>query len=92
MSKKILEQTPPQHLSQLKKGQRQGITHNTLITFSNPQVTSQYMSYPILQAKPSTHRMYAQDQLFHIYGLKVFIDNQMSQIKYIYYINNISKD
>jgi hypothetical protein len=31
-----------------QKGQRQGITHNTLITFSNPQVTSQYMSYPIL--------------------------------------------
>jgi hypothetical protein len=25
------------------------------------------VSDPILQAKPSTHRMYAQDQLFHIY-------------------------
>jgi hypothetical protein len=31
-------------------------------------------------------------QLFHTYGSKVFTDNQMSQIKYNYYINNISKD
>jgi hypothetical protein len=36
--------------------------------------------------------MYAQDELFHTYGQKVFTDNQMSQIKYIYYINNVSKD
>jgi hypothetical protein len=36
--------------------------------------------------------MYAQYQLFHTYGIKVFTDNQMSQIKYIYYINNASKD
>jgi hypothetical protein len=47
------------------------------------------MSYPILQAKSSTHRMYAHDKLFHIYGPKVFTDNQMSQINYIYYINNV---
>jgi hypothetical protein len=45
-----------------------------------------------LQAKPSTHRMYAQDQLFDTYGHKVVTDRKMSQIKYIYYINNISKD
>jgi hypothetical protein len=32
------------------------------------------------------------DQLFHTYGPKVFTDNQMSQIKYNYYINNVSKD
>jgi hypothetical protein len=49
------------------------------------------LSYPILQAKPSTPRMCAQDHLFHIHELKVFIDRQMSQIKYIHYINNISK-
>jgi hypothetical protein len=36
------------------------------------------MTYPILQEKPSTHRMYAQDQLLHTYGQKVFTDNQMS--------------
>jgi hypothetical protein len=36
------------------------------------------LSYPILQAKSSTHCMYAQDQLFDIYGPKVFTDNQMS--------------
>jgi hypothetical protein len=33
-----------------------------------------------------------QDQLLHTYGPKVFTDNQISQIKYNYYINNIFKD
>jgi hypothetical protein len=42
--------------------------------------------------KPSTPRMYAQDQLFHTYGQTVLTDNQMSQIKYNYYIDNVSKD
>jgi hypothetical protein len=50
------------------------------------------LSYPIFMPKPSTHRMYAQDQLFHTYRQKVFIDNQLSRIKYNYYINNVSKD
>jgi hypothetical protein len=50
------------------------------------------LSYLILQAKPSTHRMCAHDHLFHTHGHKVFIVSQMSWIKYIYYINNISKD
>jgi hypothetical protein len=50
------------------------------------------LSYLVFMPKPSTHRMYAQDQLFHTYGQKVLIDNQMSQIKYIYYIDNVSKD
>jgi hypothetical protein len=42
--------------------------------------------------KSSTHRMYDQDQLFHTYEQKVLTDNQMSQIKYNYYIDNVSKD
>jgi hypothetical protein len=50
------------------------------------------LSYPILQAKPSTHRMCAQDHLFHTHGYKVFTDSPMSRIKYKYYINNVSKD
>jgi hypothetical protein len=33
-----------------------------------------------------------QDQLFHTYGPKVLTDNQMSRIKYNYYISNVSKD
>jgi hypothetical protein len=33
-----------------------------------------------------------QNQLFHTYGPKVFTDNQMSQIKYNFYISNVSKD
>jgi anthranilate/para-aminobenzoate synthase component II len=31
-------------------------------------------------------------QLFHTYGQKVSTDNQMSRIKFNYYINNVSKD
>jgi hypothetical protein len=50
------------------------------------------LSYPVFMPKPTTHRMYAQDQLFHTYGQKVLPDNQMSQIKYNYYIGNVSKD
>jgi hypothetical protein len=50
------------------------------------------ISYPVFMPKPSTHRMCAQDHLFHTHRPQVFTDNQMSQIKYIYYINNISKD
>jgi hypothetical protein len=41
-------------------------------------------------SKSITHRIYAQNQLFHTYELKMFTDNRMSQIKYIYYINNVS--
>jgi hypothetical protein len=50
------------------------------------------LSYLVFMPKPSTHRMYTQDQLFHTYKQKVFTDNQMSRIKYIYYIDNVSKD
>jgi hypothetical protein len=50
------------------------------------------LSDPILQAKPSTRRMCAQDHLFHTHRQKVFTDSQMSRIKYIYCINNVSKD
>jgi hypothetical protein len=32
-----------------------------------------------------------QDQLVHTYDQKVFLDNQISRIKYDYYINNVSK-
>jgi hypothetical protein len=36
------------------------------------------VSYPVFMPKPSTHRMYAQDQFFHTYGHKVFTDSQIS--------------
>jgi hypothetical protein len=47
MSKKKLDQTPPQHLSQFKNGQSQSIAHNTLISFSNPQINWQYITYNV---------------------------------------------
>jgi hypothetical protein len=50
------------------------------------------MSYPISQAKPSTHRMHAPGSIVPHIQPKVFTDNQMSWIKYNYYINNVSKD
>jgi hypothetical protein len=36
------------------------------------------VSHPILQAKPNTHCMCAQDHLFHTHEYKVFTDSQMS--------------
>jgi hypothetical protein len=45
-----------------------------------------------LRQHTSTHRMCVQDHLFHTHRHKVFIDSQMSRIKYNYYINNVSKD
>jgi hypothetical protein len=50
--------------------------------------SSQEMSYLILWTKLSTHRMCAQDHLFHTHRRKVFTDSQMSWINYYYYINN----
>jgi hypothetical protein len=42
--------------------------------------------------KPSTHRMYDAGSIVQHIPPKVFTDNQMSRIKYNYYIINVSKD
>jgi hypothetical protein len=42
--------------------------------------------------KPSTHRMHDPGSLVPYICPKAFTDNQMSRIKYNYYINNVSKD
>jgi hypothetical protein len=42
--------------------------------------------------KPSTHRMHDQGSIVPHIWPKVFTDNQMSQIKYNYYISSVSKD
>jgi hypothetical protein len=44
---------------------------------------------PDFMPKSYTYHMCAQDHLFHTHRHKVFIDNQTSRIKYIYYINNV---
>jgi hypothetical protein len=50
------------------------------------------MSYSVFMPKPSTHHMYDLGSIVpHIWS-KAFTDNQMSRIKYNYYINNVSKD
>jgi hypothetical protein len=47
---------------------------------------------PTLMPKPSTHRMYTQDQLFHTFRQKVLTDDRMPWIKYNCYIDKVSKD
>jgi hypothetical protein len=50
------------------------------------------MSYPVFMPKPITRRMHDPGSIFPHIWPKVFTDNQMSQIKYNYYISNVSKD
>jgi hypothetical protein len=42
--------------------------------------------------KPCTHRMHDPGSIVPHIQPKVFIDKQMSQIEYNYYINSVSKD
>jgi hypothetical protein len=51
-----------------------------------------WMSYPVFIPKPSTHRMHDPGSIVPHIRPKVFIENQMSRIKYNYYINEVSKD
>jgi hypothetical protein len=51
------------------------------------------MLYPVFMLKSITHRMHDPRSIVSHIRLKVFTDNQISRIKYIYYyINSISKD
>jgi hypothetical protein len=50
------------------------------------------LSYPVFMPKPDTHRMHDPGSIVPHIRPKVFTDNQMSQIKYNSYKNNVSKD
>jgi hypothetical protein len=50
------------------------------------------LSYLVFMPKPSTHRMHDLRSIVPHVRPIVIIDNQMSRIKYNYYINNVSKD
>jgi hypothetical protein len=50
------------------------------------------LSYPIFIPKSSTHFMQDTGSIVPHIRSKVFTDNQMSRIKYNYYINSVSKD
>jgi hypothetical protein len=50
------------------------------------------VSYPVFMPKLSTHRMHDPGSIVPHIRLKVFTDNQMSRIKYNYFISNVSKD
>jgi hypothetical protein len=47
------------------------------------------LSYPVFMPKPSTHRMHDPGSIVPHIWPKVITDNQMSQIKYNYYINTV---
>jgi hypothetical protein len=64
--------------------------HNN--TKTQTQRKTNALSYRFLCQNQVLTVYMTQDQLFHIYDPKVFTDNQMSQIKYNYYISNVSKD
>jgi hypothetical protein len=50
------------------------------------------LSYLVFMPKPSTHRMHDPGSIVSHIRPKVFTDNQMTQIKYYYYISSASKD
>jgi hypothetical protein len=50
------------------------------------------LSYLVFMPKPSTDRMHDLGSIVPHIRLKAFTDNQMSRIKYNYYISNVSKD
>jgi hypothetical protein len=50
------------------------------------------LSYSVFMPKPSTHRMHGPGSIVPHIRLRVFTDNQMSRIKYNYYISSVSKD
>jgi hypothetical protein len=50
------------------------------------------MSYPVFMSKSSTHRINDPVLIVSHIRPKIIADNQMSRIKYNYYINNVSKD
>jgi hypothetical protein len=53
---------------------------------------AEWMSYPVFMSKPCTHHMRDPGSIIPHIWLKVFTDNQMSQIKYNYYTSSVSKD
>jgi hypothetical protein len=50
------------------------------------------LSYLVFIPKLSTHRMHDPGSIVPHIRPKVFTDNQISRIKYNYYINSVSKD
>jgi hypothetical protein len=55
-------------------------------------ISLEHVSYPFFIPKSSTHRTHDLGSIVPHIRLKVFTDNQMSRIKYNYYISNVSKD
>jgi hypothetical protein len=51
-----------------------------------------YAVIPVFMPKPSTHLMHDPRSIVRHIQPKVFTDNQMSRIRYNYYMNNVSKD
>jgi hypothetical protein len=50
------------------------------------------LSYLVSMPKPCTHHMHDPGSIVSHIWPKVFTDNQMSRIKYYYYISSVAKD
>jgi hypothetical protein len=57
-----------------------------------PETAKIRLSYLVFMPKPCTHRMHDPRLIVPHIRPKVFTDNQMSWIKYYYYISSVSKD
>jgi hypothetical protein len=60
--------------------------------FFMPKPYIDSLSYPVFMPKSSIHRMHDPRSIVPHIQPKVFTDNQISRIKYNYYISNVSKD
>jgi hypothetical protein len=56
------------------------------------EASSHLLTCLVFMPKLSTHRMYDPGSIVPHIRTKLFIDNQMTRIKFNYYINNVSKD
>jgi hypothetical protein len=81
-----------------KRMRRSSASYATSPTFAswvssrNISDSDSNVSYPVFMPKPSTHRMHDPGSIVPYIQPKVSTDNQMSRIKYNYYISNVSKD
>jgi hypothetical protein len=86
------EEVEDPHLDTDKNITRESLSdyaqQDLFIVTQKPRNKTCKVSYPIFMPKSNTHRICAEDDLFHTHGHKVSTDSQMSRIKYNYYINN----
>jgi hypothetical protein len=66
--------------------------HNLMLNRVDEVSDERVMSYPVFMTKPCTHHMHDPGSIVSDIRPKVLTDNQMSRIKYNYYVSSVSKD